>query len=329
MADLTTGYMGITLKNPVIVASCTFSSKVDNIKKLEDAGAGALVIKSLFEEQIAFEMQKFAEEVSVGADSFAESLSYFPVQEHAGPSEHLMWIKKARAAVKMPLIGSINAITAGNWVEYARQMVETGIDGLELNVYTVQADFYKTGQEVENELLEIVQKVKSLVKVPLAVKLSPFYSSVGNVVKKLDDLGVQAVVLFNRFLQPDIDTAKESLKNEMVLSSAAEMKLPLRWIALLYGKIKADLSATTGVYTGDDVVKFLLAGASSVQVASTLYKNGLYHIGNLVNSLNDWMKEKGYRNIADFKGKLSQAHAKIDPVAFERAQYVDFILKQQ
>jgi len=327
MADLSTKYMGVELDSPVVVASCSLSGLIDNIKRAEEAGAGALVIKSLFEEQIMLERMKLEEDLGVGAEKFPESLTYFPRAEHAGPRQHLMWMEKTRRAVKMPLFGSLNAVKPGSWVSYAKQMEETGVDGLELNVYAVQTDPNKSASDIEQELYENVERVVAEVSIPVAVKLDPFYTSVANVAGELDRRGVRALVLFNRFVQPDIDTTTESLSHKMEYSEPREIKVPLRWIALLYGRVKADLAASTGAHDAEDVVKYLLAGATVVQVAGVLYAKGLDHISTITGDLTKWMDGKGYKRLADFRGRVSQKKA-ADPFLFERAQYVDLLLKQ-
>jgi dihydroorotate dehydrogenase (fumarate) len=328
MADLSTTYMGIPLKTPLVVAASPISSMVDRVTKAEEAGAGALVIRSLFEEQIALEQQQLEDMLSEGSDVFPEALSYFPTIKHGGADEHLMWVKKTREAVKMPLIASLNAVSPGAWTSYARQLQDTGVDGLELNVYAVAADRNKLGAEIERELFEIVEGVQAAVSIPVSVKLSPFYTSAANVAAELDKRGVSALVLFNRFLQPDIDVDTESLVNEMTYSTPSEMRVPLRWIALLYGRVEADLAITTGVHTGKEAVKALLAGARVIQVASALLENGIPYLSTMLRQMEDWMDEKGYSDLDGFRGKLSQRHV-ADPFAFERAQYISLLMKQR
>ncbi len=329
MANLSTSYMGIALKNPVTVAASALSSKVDNILRAEEAGAGALVIRSLFEEQIRHEIGELDEALSQGADSYAEALSYFPAIAHGEAKEHLFWVERTRSATSMPLVASLNAVSPGGWVKYARQLADTGVNGLELNYYRVEADIEHDGAAAEQQMLDIVAAVRAEVELPLAVKLSPFYSSVGNVIQKLEGCGVNAVVLFNRFLQPEIDPDKETVLHEMTYSTSAEMRVPLRWIGLLYGNLSLDLAANTGIMEARDVVKALLAGATVVQVASTLFRNGIGHLSSLVNGLNAWMDSKGYAAVEDFRGKLSQQGFEGDPVMFERAQYLDFLMSRQ
>jgi dihydroorotate dehydrogenase (fumarate) len=294
----------------------------------EQAGAGALVIRSLFEEQIALEALRLDEDLAVGADSFAEALSYFPKLQHGGADEHLYWIEKARAATRMPLIASLNAVSAGSWVHYARRLEATGVNGLELNIYALATDPRKPGATIEQELFDIVGSVREETKLPLAVKLAPFYTSLAHIAAELDRRGVQAFVLFNRFLQPDIDAAAESPVSEMVLSTPAEIRLPLRWIALLHGRIRADLALSTGVHSGLDAAKALLAGATVVQTASALLKNGIPYLSTMLRELEDWMDDRGYADLAAFRGKLSQKKAP-DPFVFERTQYVRLLMDQK
>lgn len=328
MTDLNTKYMGVPLRTPLVVAACSISSYTDRIVKAEEAGAGALVIRSLFEEQIALEALRMQEALTAGADSFAEALSFFPSVKHGGADEHLRWVEKARAAVKMPLFGSLNAVSPGAWVRYARRMEQTGVDGLELNLYAVAADPGKPGLAIERELFDVVESVRREVKIPLAVKLSPFYTSVAHVAAELDQRGVQALVLFNRFLQPDIDPETEALRSEMVYSTPEEIKLPLRWIALLHGRVKADLALSTGAHSGRDVVKALLAGATVVQTAAALIQNGIPYMSTMILQLEEWMTQHGYQKLEDFRGKLSQKKAD-DPSVFERAQYVRLLMSQK
>ncbi len=328
MTNLKTTFMGIKLESPIVVAASSISSYTDRIELAEKAGAGALVIRSLFEEQIMMEAQRLEDELAVGSEMFSEALSYFPEIKHGEADEHLMWVEEARKAVKMPLFASLNAVTPGAWTKYARQLEGTGVDGLELNVYAVATNPRKTSVEIENELYEIVESVLSEVKIPVSVKLSPFYTSPLNVIHELVARGVKGVVLFNRFLQPDIDPAEETLKSEMVLSSPEEVKVPLRHIALLYGRIDSDMAITSGIHSGLDAAKALLAGAAVVQTASALIKNGIPYISTMLRELEGWMEEKGYENLEAFRGKLSQQQAE-DPFTFERAQYVKLLMSQK
>lgn len=324
MPDLKTTYMGIELKSPLVVAASSVSSYVDRVEMAQNAGAGALVIRSLFEEQIALDQLKMEETLSEGSHSYAEATSYFPSVDHGGSAEHLMWVEKTRKAVTMPVFASLNAVSPGAWTVYARQLADTGVDGLEINYYAVPTNPDKPGSDIEKMLLDVISSVRQEVSLPLAVKLSPFYTSPANIVKELETRGANAVVIFNRFLQPDIDPETESLVNQMVLSSPAELRLPLRWAALLYGRTGVDIAVNTGVHTGRDAIKALLAGANVVQVASTLLKNGIPYLSTMLLDMQNWMDEHGYQKIEDFQGKLSQKKCD-DPFAFERAQYVKML----
>lgn len=328
MVDFSTNYMGIPLKNPLVVAASSISNHVDTVKQAEEAGAGALVIRSLFEEQIQLDAFQMENRLNVGAESFPEALSYFPKVEHGGPKEHLMWVEKTRKAVKMPLFASLNAVSPGAWSSYARQLADTGVDGLELNYYAVATDPTRPGSDIEKMLYEVVESVRAEVNLPIAVKLGMFYTSVVNVVSELEKRGVNGVVLFNRFLQPDIDPDTESLYSQMVLSSAEELKIPLRWIALLYGRTKLDLALSSGAHTGKDAIKTLLAGATVVQMAATLIKNSVHYLSTMQIAMQGWMEEHGYESVADFRGNVSQKNCD-DPFAFERAQYVKLLLDQK
>jgi dihydroorotate dehydrogenase (fumarate) len=328
MANLKTTYMDIEVDSPLLIAASSVSSYIDRIKLAEQAGAGLLVIRSLFEEQIQMEAQRLEDSLSVGAESFPEALSYFPEIEHGDADEHLMWVEKTRAEVDLPLIASLNAISLGSWTKYAKQLESTGVQGLELNVYSVAANPKRKGEDVKKALYDIVEAVKSEVKIPVSVKLSPYYSSMANVAAELSKRGANALVLFNRFLQPDIDPQSEELVQEMVYSSPEEMKLPLRWVALLYGRIESELALNTGVHSGNDAAKAVLAGAQVVQVASALLQNGIPYLSTMLRELEDWMEEHGYNELADFRGKMSQKEI-VDPLAFERAQYVKLLLSQK
>jgi dihydroorotate dehydrogenase (fumarate) len=327
MVNLSTKYLGIELKNPLVVAASSISSYVDRVKMAEDAGAGALVIRSLFEEQIALDELAMAEALAVGAESFGEAITYFPNVKHGGSKEHLMWVKKTRKAVSMPIFASLNAVSPGAWATYARQLADTGVNGLEVNFYAVPTDPQKTAADIEKALYEIIESIKAAVSLPIAVKLSPFYTSPANLVSELEKRGVEGVVLFNRFLQPDIDPDTETLVNEMVLSNPLEMRLPLRWVALLYGRTRLDLALNTGAHTGRDAVKALLAGATVVQMASTLLNNGIPYLSTMLLDIQNWMDEKGYESVAEFRGKVSQKNCD-DPFAFERSQYVKLLTSQ-
>ncbi len=329
MADLSTTYMGVALNNPLLVAASSISNYVDKVKRAEEIGAGGLVIRSLFEEQIQHDemtMQDFMERAAHISPEIQST--FYPPMESGGPREHLMWVEKTRRAVKMPIFASLNAVSPGAWTSYAKQLEETGVAGLEINYYIVATDPDVPGSELEQRLFDIVTAVTSEVSIPVAVKLSPYYSSTPYVVKELEKRGAKAVVLFNRFLQPDIDIQEEALVNDMAYSTPDEMKVPLRWVALLYGRTELDLALNTGVHAGSDIVKALLAGAAVVQSASALLENGLPYISTMLLELQNWMDEKGYDTLADFRGKVSQQNVD-DAFGFERAQYMKLLMSQQ
>jgi dihydroorotate dehydrogenase (fumarate) len=326
MADLSTTYMGLSLPSPLLLASSSLSNRVEHIQAAEQHGAGGVVLRSLFEEQIEALDTQMQEALAQNADSFSEAQSFFP-RQNIGPHEYLRLVSAAKKAVRIPVIASVNCCAPGSWSQYARQIEEAGADALEVNLYAVQADPAVSGAQVENQYHEIIATIRDTVKIPVAVKLSPFFTALAGTVTRFDAIGVNAFVLFNRFIQPDISLDKLSLKSDMALSQPVEMLLPLRWIAILYGRVKSDLSASTGIHDAASVVKMLLAGATTVQVAGALIKNGLPHLAKLREGLEDWMDKRGHGNIEDFRGTLSQRVIR-DPGAFERAQYVQLILSQ-
>lgn len=328
MINLKTKYLGIELKNPIIVGASNLVTKVETLQQMEEAGAAAIVIKSLFEEQIQLENLQMGEEMDEYADRHAEVSSLFPTLEHAGPREHLMMVKQAKNAVKIPVIASLNAIYKETWLEYAKLLEDTGVDGIEMNFYAVPKDFNLTGEEIEKEQIEILKQVKSILSVPVSVKLSPFYASPLNVISRMDKTGVDGFVLFNRLFQPDIDLDNEEHVVHFPLSTPEDGKLSLRFAGLLYGNVKGSICSNTGIYTGADVARMLLAGADCVQVVSTLYKNKIKQIATILKDLEEWMKSKNYNSLKDFKGKLSNNSIN-DPFVYKRAQYVDLLLKSE
>jgi dihydroorotate dehydrogenase (fumarate) len=325
MGSLQTRFMGLTLSNPIVAGSSDLTSNVDSIKRIEESGAGAIVLKSLFEEQIQLERFKLEEDLEAGNDLYGEMATIFPKLQHAGAKEHLMWVKKAREAVKIPVIASLNAVARSTWVEYARQLAEQGVDALELNFFATPRDFDVTGSAVEEEQLQTVREIRAVVKIPVAVKLSVFYSNPLNFISRLDREGANGLVLFNRFFQPDINTDTESITQPFNFSIQADNRLPLRFAGLLHGKIKADVCASTGIMTGADVVKMILAGASSVQVVTGLYRQGVKSIRSMLDEVSRWMDTRSYGTIESFRGKLSAKNAK-DPWAYTRAQYAKMLL---
>lgn len=321
--DLTTNYMGLELRHPIVASASPLSGTLDGIRRLEDGGAAAVVMSSLFEEQIRHENDSFSYLMESGSHSFAESLSYFPdfgVYE-VGPDDYLNVLKQAAESTDIPIIGSLNCVTGQGWIDYARQMQQAGARGIELNIYSVQADLEVSGTEVEQRYLDIVKAVKSTVDIPVALKLSPFFSSMGHMAKSLDNAGIDALVLFNRFYQPDIDIVELEVSPSLSLSSAGEIRLPLLWIALLHGKIRASIGASRGVEKADEIIKYLLAGADVVMTTSSLLRNGPGHLGTLMDGLKHWMETRGFTSIDQVRGNMS--HDKVaNPGAFERANYI-------
>ncbi|HPI72059.1 MAG TPA: dihydroorotate dehydrogenase-like protein [bacterium] len=321
--DLSTTYMGLTLKNPLVPSASPLSKELDGIKRLEDAGAGAVVLYSIFEEQISFEAEELDHFLTQGTDSFAEALSYFPQASefNLGPDEYLEHIRKAKAATKIPIIASLNGMTTGGWIDYAKKMEQAGADALELNIYFLAADATQDSAAIEQTYVDIFKAVKAGVKIPVSVKLSPFFSSITAMTKKLDAAGVDALVLFNRFYQPDIDLQKLEVTPGVVLSSSNDLRLPLRWIAILYGKLKASLAGTTGVHSAEDAVKLIMAGADVAQMCAALLVNGPAYLGKVLKDMQAWMEKNGYESVAKMKGSMSQKNV-AEPAAYERANYI-------
>jgi len=326
MTKLKTSYMGLELKNPIIVGANNLVNNIDNLKQMEEAGAAAVVYRSLFEEQIQLEAAQMDDELDEYAERHAEMTSLFPQLEHAGPREHLMNVRKAKEALTIPLIASLNAVYQETWLEYARLLEDTGVDGLELNFYYVPRDAEVAGADVIAKQIEILKQVKSSISIPVSVKLSPFYANPLNVITRMDKTGVDAFVLFNRIFQPEIDIDKEEHVVDFPLSEVYENKLPLRFTGLLYGSINASIASARGIQDGKDVIKMLLAGADAIQCTGTIYKNKISHIGTMLKDLESWMGAKGYNSLKDFKGKLSNKEIN-DPFVYKRAQYVDLLMK--
>jgi len=321
--SLTTNYLGLVLRNPIVASSSPLSHGVDSIRRLEDAGASALVTYSLFEEQITFDSFYVDHYLRSNANSFAESVSFFPEinDYNVWPDEYLNLIRRAKEAVDIPIIGSLNGVSAGGWVNYATLIEDAGADALELNVYYVPTNVDLTGQEVEDIYLDMLRSVKRSVTIPLAMKLSPYFSSLGNIAKRLVDEGANGLVLFNRFYQPDLDLETLQVAPRLVLSNSNELRLPLRWVAILYGRLLADLGITTGVHTSEDVLKGLMAGAKVTMMASELLQNGLHRIKEILSEIETWMDEHEYASVAQMIGSMSQQHC-AEPAAFERANYM-------
>ncbi|MGP8163729.1 MAG: dihydroorotate dehydrogenase-like protein [Acidimicrobiales bacterium] len=321
--DLSTRYMGLELRNPLVASASPLSWTVDGVRRLADAGVGAVVLYSLFEEQVRREAAVNARLVDAGANSFAESLSYFPVssEDEPGPRHYLSVLERAAAAVEIPVLGSLNGVTSGGWVEYARRLQDAGAAAIELNIYYLPGSTRITGREVENRHVEVLASVKAAVSVPVAVKLGPHFSSTGEMALRLDEAGADALVLFNRFLQPDIDPDALAVVPQVGLSHPSEAHLSRTWIALLYRRVHAALAATTGVETPADVSKFLLAGADVVMTASALLRHGPEYATVLVDGLADWMERKGFATVDALRGRLA-VPAEADGADYERAGYV-------
>ncbi len=324
--DLSTTYMGLKLKNPIVASASPLSGTLDSIKQMEDAGVSAMVMFSLFEEQIRQENAAFDYLIESGTESFAESLSYFPSVDdyHVGPENYLNLIRRASESVNIPIIGSLNGVTNEGWIDYAKQIQQAGAKGLELNIYYIPADLEMSGRDVEQRYLDILRAVKSAVTIPVALKLSPFFSSMGNMARQFDQAGADALVLFNRFYQPDFDIEQLEVASTLEYSTPNEIRLPLLWIAVLYGRVKASLAATRGVHSPDEVVKYLLAGADVVMVASALLEHGPNFTKTLLNGLQEWMEPRNYSSLQKMKGAMSRQHV-INPSAFERANYIKIL----
>jgi len=330
MLDLNTTYLGLKLRTPLVPSASPLSQEIDGIRRLEDAGASAIVLYPLFEEQLRRDSLELDHHLNAAAESFAESQSFFPqpTEFHLGPEEYLDHIRKAKEAVGIPVIASLNGATAGGWTQYAREMEQAGADALECNIYFIPTDMNASGADIERTYLEIVKSVKSTVRIPVAVKLSPFFSNMANMAKCLDETGVNGMVLFNRFYQPDIDLEELEITPNVLLSTPQALRLPLTWIGILFGRVKASLAATSGVHGPDDVIKLLMVGSDVVMLCSTLLRNGVSHLRYIERGLLDWMEEHEYESVAQMKGSMSQLRCP-DPTAFERAQYMRAVKNAQ
>ena len=321
--DLTTSYLGLKLKNPLVPSASPLSKNIDTIKQLEDAGAAAVVMYSLFEEQISFEAAELDHFLTHGTDSFAEALSYFPTEEdyNLGPDEYLEHIRKAKEATNIPIIGSLNGVSTGGWIDYAKKIEEAGADALELNIYLVQTDLNQESRQIENLYKIILKAVKSNVNIPVAMKLSPYFTSMARMAKELDDEGADGLVMFNRFYQPDLDMEELEVKPGVVLSNSNDLRLPLRWIAILYGKIQANMAGSTGVHTANDALKLISAGARVAQICAALLVNGPQHLTGMLEEMKNWLEAMEYDSLDTLRGSMSQKSV-AEPAAFERANYM-------
>jgi dihydroorotate dehydrogenase (fumarate) len=324
--DLTTNYLGMVLKNPIVASSSPLSHTVDSIRRLEDAGTAAVVMYSLFEEQIGFDSYYVDYHLTQGIDSYAESMSYFPDMQsyNVGPDKYLDLIRSAKEAVNIPIIGSLNGTSVGGWTDYAASIEQAGADALELNIYYLPTSTEIAGVEVEALYLDILSAVKQAVTIPVAAKVSPFFSSVAHMASRLTDHGADALVLFNRFYQPDFDLENLEVAPRLVLSNSSDLRLPLRWVAILYGRVKADLAITSGIHTSQDVIKGLMAGAKVTMMASELLQNGIRRVSQVLNELVAWLHEHEYESVMQMIGAMSQKHC-TEPAAFERANYIKML----
>lgn len=327
MADLRTNYMGLELKNPVIAGASNLVTNTDNLKRLEKAGAAAIVYKSLFEEQIQAENLELFERRTEYEERHAEMITLFPNSKSdlSYPEEHLWNLKRAKAAVSIPVIASLNAVKPETWVEYARKIEETGVDAIELNLYTGPEKMDEGSENLEKKHIRTVKEVKSAVRIPVSVKLSPFYSNPLKLITEMDKAGADGFVLFNRLFQPDIDIQSEKHTFPYSLSHSEDMRLPMRFAGLLHGNVKASICTGSGIFSGDDVVKMILAGSDCVQVVSTLYLNQIEVIGSMLGDIEKWMDSKGYSSLNSVRGKLSRNNSG-SLVPYRHSQYMDFMM---
>jgi dihydroorotate dehydrogenase (fumarate) len=326
MADLATTYLGLRLKHPIVASAGPLSRTLDGIRRLEDGGAAAIVLFSLFEEQIRAESAATEHLIGAGAESFPEALDYFPVIKdyEVGPEPYLELIRRAREATQIPIIASLNGTTPEGWLDYARQIERAGAAALELNVYHIPADLETSGRAVEELYRQVLREVKAEIGIPLAMKLNPFFSAPGEMARSLAASGADGLVLFNRFYQPDFDLETLEVAPTLALSRPEEIRLPLLWIAILHGRLDASLAASTGVQSASEVVKYLLAGADAVMTTSALLQHGPQHLAALVHGLRQWLDQRGYASVEQMKGSMSQKSV-ADPTAFERANYIKIL----
>lgn len=328
--DISTTYLGLKLRSPLVVSASPLSKDLDGIRKMEDSGAGAVVLPSVFEEQIRRESEELNYHLEHGTESFAEALSYFPQvgEFRLGPEDYLELVSSARKATEIPIIASLNGTSAGGWTDYAKKIEAAGASALELNIYYIPTDPDLSSVAVENTYLDILKGVKAAVKIPVSVKLSPFFSNFAYVAKQMDAAGADGLVLFNRFYQPDIDIETMEVEHSLLLSTPQARRLPLRWVAILHGRLRASLAATSGLHTPADVLKVVMAGADVAMLCSVLLRRGISHLADIEKGLVQWMQEHEYESITQMKGCLSQKNSP-DPSAFERAQYMRLISTYQ
>jgi len=324
--DLSTTYLGLNIKSPIVPSAGPLSEDIGNIRQMEDAGAGAVVLYSLFEEQIDHESLEFNYRTNIHSESFAEATTYFPdtFEYKFGPENYLEHISKVKASVDIPVIASLNGKSVGNWIKYAKLIEEAGADAIELNIYFLATDINQKSEELEKKYVHIVRRVSSEVKIPVAVKMHPFFSSVTHIAKEFSEAGAQGLVLFNRFYQPDMDLEKLEVIPNVILSTPMAMRLPLRWIGILYGRVSADLAATSGIYTEEDVIKMIMAGANVTQMLSAILKFGIGHIAEVITRLKLWMEKNEYDSLYQMRGSMSYKNV-ADPSSYERANYIKML----
>jgi len=323
MVDLTTNYLGLKLKNPLVASPSPLSEKVNNVKRMEEAGVSAVVMYSLFEEQIIHESLELDHFLNRGTESFAEALTYFPDmgKYSLAPDKYIETLEKTKQAVNIPVIGSLNGVSTGGWIEYARKIQDAGADGLELNLYYLPADLNLTSSQLEDNYIKLVSDIRASIKIPLAIKLAPFFTALPIFAIRLVAAGADGLVLFNRFYQPDLDLENLDVVPNLVLSNSDELRLPLRWIAILYGKVKADLALTTGVHTPEDAIKAIMAGANVAMTTSAILKRGTQAIVQILDGMESWMVDHEYVSVQQMRGSMSQGSV-ADPESFERANYM-------
>ena len=321
--DISTTYLDKTLSSPLVVSANPLTEHIDNLKRMEDAGAGAVVLYSLFEEQLRQEELTLDHHLNFGTESYAEATSYFPVPlaYHTTADAYLEHIRKAKEAVNIPIIASLNGSTAGGWTLFAEKIQQAGADALELNLYSIPSNPHLTAEDIEMSYLTTISWVKNTVSIPVAIKLSPFFTNLSHFAARLDKLDVDALVLFNRFYQPDIDLENQTVFPHLILSTSHDLRLPLRWIAMLHGRVKADLAATSGIHTGYDAIKAIMAGANVTMMASALLRDGIEHIRTVEHEMHRWMEDNEYDSVAQMHGSVSQINCE-NPSEFERAQYM-------
>ncbi|NER27362.1 MAG: dihydroorotate dehydrogenase-like protein [Symploca sp. SIO1C4] len=325
--DLSTSYMGLKLRSPLVVgAAAPLTENIDNLKRMEDAGAAAVVLHSLFEEQLRQEQFELHHHLEYGTESFAEALTYFPEPEifHVETEEYLNHIRRAKEMVDIPIIASLNGSSLGGWCDYAAEIEQAGADALELNIYSIPTSIDITGAQLEQNYIDILQAVKSQLKIPVAIKVSPFFSNTANMAKRLVEAGADALVLFNRFYQPDLDLEELEVTPNILLSTPQAMRLPLRWIAILYGRLAVDFAATSGIHKAQDVLKMLMVGANVTLLVSVLMRHGIEHIAEIEQGMRKWMEANEYESVKQMQGSMSQLNCP-DASAFERVQYMKAI----